>query len=82
MLISEAVLARLPRLPEGIAAEALGAYQLRGRSETMIVHALADGRKPRIVGAPAAADADRRVVGLRGSARPRAVVTRSVGPGH
>ncbi|WP_336886961.1 adenylate/guanylate cyclase domain-containing protein [Methylobacterium sp. SyP6R] len=82
VLISEAVLARLPRLPEGIAAEALGAYQLRGRSETMIVHALADGRKPRIVGAPAAADADRRVVGLRRSARPRAVVSRSVGLGH
>ncbi|KMO29848.1 adenylate/guanylate cyclase domain-containing protein [Methylobacterium aquaticum] len=82
VLISEAVLARLPLLPEGIVVEALGAYQLRGRSETMIVHALADGRKPRIVGAPAAVDAARRVVGLRGFARPRTAAPRSVGLGH
>ena len=46
VLISDAVLARLPALPEGIAAEALGAYRLRGRSETMAVHALAQSRAP------------------------------------
>jgi adenylate cyclase len=65
VLISEAVLSRLPVLPEGITAEALGSYQLRGRSETMAVHALADGRRPRIVGARAEVDADHRVAGQR-----------------
>ncbi|WP_342148207.1 adenylate/guanylate cyclase domain-containing protein [Methylorubrum sp. SB2] len=46
VLVSDAVLTRLPALPEGIAAEALGAYRLRGRSETMAVHALAQARAP------------------------------------
>ena len=42
VLISDAVLARLPALPDGIEAEALGGYRLRGRSETMAVHALTE----------------------------------------
>lgn len=42
VLVSDAVLARLPALPEGIEAEALGAHRLRGRSEAMVVHALAE----------------------------------------
>ncbi|MEG9460329.1 adenylate/guanylate cyclase domain-containing protein [Methylobacterium ajmalii] len=63
VLISEAVLARLPALPEGIEAEALGSYRLRGRSGTMAVHALADRRRPRFVGPLAEVDADRRVAG-------------------
>nr|WP_279359079.1 adenylate/guanylate cyclase domain-containing protein [Methylobacterium indicum] len=63
VLISEAVLARLPVLPESIKAEALGSYHLRGRSETMAVHALADRRRPLFVGARAEVDADRRAAG-------------------
>ncbi|MFH6784199.1 MULTISPECIES: adenylate/guanylate cyclase domain-containing protein [Methylobacterium] len=61
VLISDAVLARLPHLPEGIEAEALGAYRLRGRSEAMTVHALADRDRPRSVGVSVEADAGRRV---------------------
>ncbi|MBX9934930.1 MAG: adenylate/guanylate cyclase domain-containing protein [Methylobacterium sp.] len=44
VLISDAVLSRLPALPDGIDAEALGPYRLRGRSEAMTVHALAEKR--------------------------------------
>ncbi|GAA0251884.1 hypothetical protein LNAOJCKE_3816 [Methylorubrum aminovorans] len=44
VLISDAVLARLPALPDGIEAEALGPHCLRGRSEAMVVHALAEQR--------------------------------------
>jgi adenylate cyclase len=49
VLISDAVLARLPVLPEGIEAEALGLHRLRGRSGTMVVHALDETRKLKIV---------------------------------
>jgi adenylate cyclase len=51
VLVSDAVLARLPILPEGIVAEALGAHRLRGRVETMAVHALAQERASVTVGA-------------------------------
>lgn len=44
VLVSDAVLARLPALPEGIEAEPLGAHHLRGRREAMVVHALAERR--------------------------------------
>lgn len=44
VLISDAVLARLPALPDGIEAEALGPHRLRGRSGAMVVHALAEQR--------------------------------------
>jgi adenylate cyclase len=60
VLISEAVLGQLPPLPEGITVEALGSHRLRGRSETMAVHALADRRRPQIVGARAEVVAGRR----------------------
>ena len=73
VLISDAVLARLAALPDGIEAEALGLYHLRGRSETMAVHALADRREPRIVGvfdAPAKAAAERPLA-VRGYAAQR-----------
>ncbi|MGX7707040.1 adenylate/guanylate cyclase domain-containing protein [Methylobacterium sp. Gmos1] len=63
VLISQAVLTRLPRLPEGIEAQTLGAYHLRGRSETMTVHALTDERRPRIVGRPMEVVSGRRVAG-------------------
>ncbi|TNC16112.1 adenylate/guanylate cyclase domain-containing protein [Methylobacterium terricola] len=63
VLISEAVLARLSRLPDGIEAEPLGAYHLRGRRETMAVHALADRRRPRRVGASVEVEAGRQVAG-------------------
>lgn len=52
VLISDAVLARLPALPDGVEAEALGGFRLRGRSETMAVHALAETRMPAPAGAP------------------------------
>ncbi|MEE7459554.1 adenylate cyclase [Methylorubrum populi] len=51
VLISDAVLTRLPALPDGIAAEALGGYRLRGRRETMAVHALTEMRAPITAGA-------------------------------
>lgn len=50
VLISDAVFARLPVLPDGIEAEALGPYRLRGRSEAMVVHALAEKRVQRTAG--------------------------------
>ncbi|GJD93000.1 adenylate/guanylate cyclase domain-containing protein [Methylobacterium iners] len=49
VLISDVVLARLPVLPDGIEAEALGTHRLRGRSGTMVVHALDETRKLKIV---------------------------------
>ncbi|MCP2080770.1 UNVERIFIED_ORG: adenylate cyclase [Methylorubrum zatmanii] len=52
VLISQAVLSRLPTMPDGIEAEALGPYHLRGRSETMEVHALSERREPVVVSAP------------------------------
>ena len=64
VLISDAVLARLPALPDGIEAEALGAHRLRGRSETMAVHALADLRAPKTAGAPS-----QRAVAFAGAER-------------
>ncbi|WP_461659085.1 nucleotidyl cyclase domain-containing protein [Methylorubrum aminovorans] len=45
VLISEALLARLPSLPDGVEAEALGPHRLRGRSEAMVVHALSEKRR-------------------------------------
>ena len=51
VLISDAVLTKLSALPDGIAAEALGGYRLRGRSETMAVHALTEMRAPVTAGA-------------------------------
>lgn len=61
VLVSDAVLSRLPTLPNGIEAEALGAYHLRGRSETMAVHALAEVRVSMTAGAPShRADAERK----------------------
>ena len=65
VLVSDAILARLPALPDGIEAEALGAYRLRGRSEAMAVHALAEMRVPMTAGAPsqptvALADTERK----------------------
>ncbi|GJD53846.1 hypothetical protein OPKNFCMD_6625 [Methylobacterium crusticola] len=50
VLISEDVLARMPVLPDGIEAEALGRHVLRGRSGAMVVHALAQRRKLAVVG--------------------------------
>ena len=44
VLISDVVFARLPALPDGIEVEALGSHLLRGRSEAMVVHALAEQR--------------------------------------
>ncbi|MET7247520.1 adenylate/guanylate cyclase domain-containing protein [Methylobacterium sp. EM32] len=69
VLISEAVLGQLPLLPEGITVEALGSYQLRGRSESMAVHALADGRRPRIVGARAGVETGGRAGRLHAALR-------------
>ncbi|MFG5121282.1 adenylate/guanylate cyclase domain-containing protein [Methylorubrum sp. POS3] len=50
VLVSEAVLSRIPLLPDGIAAETLGQYALRGRSGAMVVHALAERRRLAVVG--------------------------------
>jgi adenylate cyclase len=50
VLISEAVLARMPVLPDGIEAEALGRHVLRGRSGAMAVHALVERRKLVLIG--------------------------------
>jgi adenylate cyclase len=55
VLISDAVLTRLPTLPDGITAESLGEHRLRGRSETMAVHALLEARPPIAVGEPSGA---------------------------
>ncbi|MER2253316.1 adenylate/guanylate cyclase domain-containing protein [Methylorubrum podarium] len=74
VLISEAVLARLPALPDGIEAEALGGYRLRGRSETMAVHALAALRAPAAAAAanhPAGAGAERMPTVPDHAPRPR-----------
>lgn len=49
VLISEALLARLPSLPNGIENEALGPHRLRGRSEAMVVHALAERHRLKTV---------------------------------
>lgn len=50
VLVSEAVLSRIPVLPDGIEAEALGQYALRGRSGEMAVHALVERRRLAVVG--------------------------------
>lgn len=50
VLVSEAVLCRIPVLPDGIEAEALGQHVLRGRSGEMVVHALSERRKFSVVG--------------------------------
>ncbi|WP_442919142.1 adenylate/guanylate cyclase domain-containing protein [Methylobacterium sp. Leaf118] len=74
VLISDAVLARLPALPDGVEAEALGAYRLRGRSETMAVHALAEARAPVTAVSPGhrgGAVADRKPAGPDYAARPK-----------
>ncbi|KAB7783759.1 adenylate/guanylate cyclase domain-containing protein [Methylorubrum populi] len=74
VLISDAILARLPALPDGIEAEALGGYRLRGRSETMAVHALAERRAPVTAGAanpPAGAGAGRKPAVPAFAPRPR-----------
>jgi len=44
VLVSEAVLCRMPVLPDGIEAEALRRHVVRGRSGEMVVHALAERR--------------------------------------
>jgi adenylate cyclase len=49
VLISEAILSRIPALPEGIISEALGRHSLRGRNGTMSVHALSECRKLAVV---------------------------------
>ncbi len=49
VLVSETVLARMPVLPDGIEAEALGRYRLRGRTGTMAVYALAEERRFKVV---------------------------------
>jgi adenylate cyclase len=53
VLVSDTVLARMPLLPDGIEAEALGGYVLRGRSGTMTVHALRERHKLAVVRAVA-----------------------------
>lgn len=50
VLVSEAVLCRMPVLPDGIEAEALGRHVLRGRNGEMAVHALAERRRFVVVG--------------------------------
>ncbi|KNY19761.1 adenylate cyclase [Methylobacterium sp. ARG-1] len=52
VLVSEAVLCKIPALPNGIEAEALGRHVLRGRSGEMVVHALAERRRFAVVGRP------------------------------
>jgi adenylate cyclase len=54
VLISDAILDRIPNLPEGISSEALGQHHLRGRSGPMFVHALAESQPLEIAakGAP------------------------------
>ena len=49
ILISGALLARIPALPDGIEAEALGRHVLRGRTGTMAVHALRERRKLAVI---------------------------------
>ncbi|GBU18785.1 MULTISPECIES: adenylate/guanylate cyclase domain-containing protein [unclassified Methylobacterium] len=50
VLVSDAILSRLAALPHGIEAVALGRRALRGRSGTMVVHALAERRRLAVVG--------------------------------
>ena len=50
VLISEAVLCRIPVLPDGIEVEAMGQYVLRGLSGETVVHALAERRRFAVVG--------------------------------
>ncbi|WP_082524085.1 adenylate/guanylate cyclase domain-containing protein [Methylobacterium sp. Leaf399] len=72
VLISDAVLARMPVLPDGIEAEELGLHSLRGRSGTMVVHSLAEKRKLKIIcGAKEHSDAEdqRKGAGLGHAAR-------------
>ncbi|RVU16161.1 adenylate/guanylate cyclase domain-containing protein [Methylobacterium oryzihabitans] len=67
VLISDAVLARLPALPDGVEAEALGAHRLRGRSEMMVVHALTERRRLALVDETRRrAEAERRYAVARG----------------
>ena len=85
VLISDAVLARLPALPDGIEAEALGAYRLRGRSEAMAVHALTEARAPIAVvssGHRAGVVADRKPAGPDYAARPKRPQAASGVPGR
>ncbi|TGE02387.1 adenylate/guanylate cyclase domain-containing protein [Methylobacterium nonmethylotrophicum] len=70
VLISDAVLARLPALPAGIDAEPLGSHRLRGRSETMVVHALAETAARETAGGRATAEAGLRRPVPGGTARP------------
>ncbi|GJE04481.1 hypothetical protein GMJLKIPL_6445 [Methylobacterium isbiliense] len=72
VLISDAVLARLPVLPEGIEAEMLGPHRLRGRSGAIVVHALAERRRLHAVDDPDGrmdAEAEHKMMSLSYSAR-------------
>ncbi|TDR94504.1 adenylate/guanylate cyclase domain-containing protein [Enterovirga rhinocerotis] len=72
VLISEAVLARIPVLPDGIEAEALGRHRLRGRSGAMEVHALSERPKLTVIGDTRLVrevEADRKVTVLGRAAR-------------
>ena len=57
-LISEDLLARLPRLPEGIAARSLGAYSLRGRDQRIAVATLERGERAAAAMTQVAVEAD------------------------
>ncbi|GJE26749.1 adenylate/guanylate cyclase domain-containing protein [Methylobacterium organophilum] len=68
VLISDDLLARLPRLPEGVTARSLGAHALRGRGRRLLVSTLerSDQVAEAMAGAAIAADPP-------AAARPRAV---------